>query len=129
MLNSDLRWYILFLNYEQGLALRDLLVTLANDAGTNGSGAAQAITAEAITGSVIQVKDQVTDSNGNAQTDEKGNNLYNTNLSFTMEVSTSSINGDLVLEVSDANGRTIGKYRLAGDPGISIYDAFTTRIR
>ena len=26
MLNSDLRWYILFLNYEQGLALRDLLL-------------------------------------------------------------------------------------------------------
>ena len=26
MLNSDLRWYILFVNYEQGLALRDLLL-------------------------------------------------------------------------------------------------------
>jgi len=26
MLNSDLRWYILFTNYEQGLALRDLLL-------------------------------------------------------------------------------------------------------
>ena len=26
MLNSDLRWYILFSNYEQGLALRDLLL-------------------------------------------------------------------------------------------------------
>ena len=26
MANSDLRWYILFVNYEQGLALRDLLL-------------------------------------------------------------------------------------------------------
>ena len=26
MLNSDLRWYILFINYEQGLGLRDLLL-------------------------------------------------------------------------------------------------------
>ena len=26
MLNADLRWYILFVNYEQGLALRDLLL-------------------------------------------------------------------------------------------------------
>lgn len=26
MLNGDLRWYILFANYEQGLALRDLLL-------------------------------------------------------------------------------------------------------
>ena len=26
MANSDLRWYIMFVNYEQGLALRDLLV-------------------------------------------------------------------------------------------------------
>lgn len=26
MLDTDLRWYILFVNYEQGLALRDLLL-------------------------------------------------------------------------------------------------------
>ena len=26
MANSDIRWYILFLNYEQGLAMRDLLL-------------------------------------------------------------------------------------------------------
>ena len=26
MVNSDLRWYIMFVNYEQGLALRDLLL-------------------------------------------------------------------------------------------------------
>ena len=26
MANSDLRWYVLFVNYEQGLALRDLLL-------------------------------------------------------------------------------------------------------
>ena len=26
MANPDLRWYILFVNYEQGLALRDLLL-------------------------------------------------------------------------------------------------------
>ena len=26
MVNEDLRWYILFVNYEQGLALRDLLL-------------------------------------------------------------------------------------------------------
>ena len=26
MANSDIRWYILFANYEQGLALRDLLL-------------------------------------------------------------------------------------------------------
>lgn len=26
MANDDLRWYILFVNYEQGLALRDLLL-------------------------------------------------------------------------------------------------------
>lgn len=111
------------------IALRDLLVSLAKDAGTNGEGAAQAITTETITGSVIKVGDKVTDSSGKEQTDAQGNTLYHTDLSFTMEVSTSSINGDLVLEVSDANGRPIGKYRLAGDPGKSIYDAFTTRIR
>ena len=110
-------------------ALRDLLVKLAKDTGTNGEGVAEAITKEAITGSVIEIKDKVTDSRGNAKTDAQGNTLYNTDLSFTMKVSTSSINGDLVLEVTDANGRQIGKYRLAGDPGHSIYDAFTTRIR
>ena len=26
MANSDLRWYIMFVNYEQGMALRDLLL-------------------------------------------------------------------------------------------------------
>ena len=26
MANTDIRWYILFINYEQGLALRDLLL-------------------------------------------------------------------------------------------------------
>lgn len=26
MVNTDIRWYILFANYEQGLALRDLLL-------------------------------------------------------------------------------------------------------
>ena len=108
--------------------LRDLLVKLAKDTGKNGEGVAQAITAATITGGTITVKDQVTDDSGKVQTDAQGNDLYNADITFTMEVSTSSLHGDLVLEVIDANGRVIGKYRLAGEEG-GLYLGFTTRIR
>lgn len=111
------------------VGLRNLLVELAKDSGEGGSGAAEAITKESITGAVIKVEDKVTDDSGNVQKDEKGNTLYNAGLSFKMEVSTSSLNGDLVLEITDANGREIGKYRLAGEDKPNVLDYVTTRIR
>lgn len=108
-------------------ALRDLLVKLAED--PNGAGVAEAITPEkSIAGATINVHNRVTDEDGNVQTDSSGNTLYNTDLSFRMAVSTSSINGDLVLEITNENGDSIGQYRLAGDDSTSDFDGTYEKI-
>ena len=96
--------------------LRDLLVQLANDG--SGAGVAQAITPDRfIAGSTITVHNRIEDEKGNARTDSSGNTLYNTDLSFQMAVSTSSINGDLILSITNENGDDLGQYRLAGENG------------
>lgn len=96
--------------------LRNLLIRLAND-GT-GAGVAQAITPDKfIAGSTITVHNRMEDADGNAKTDNSGNTLYNTDLSFQMAVSTSSINGDLILSITNERGDDLGQYRLAGENG------------
>lgn len=95
------------------VALRDLLVKLAND--KNGAGVAEVIDASDITGASITLESKATDDAGNVKTDEAGNELYKSDLSFKLEVSTSSLNGDLLLEIIDENGREIAKHRLVGE--------------
>ena len=110
--------------------LRTLLIDLANS-GSNGH--VEAITADDIKSGSITVKEQITNSDGTAVTDAKGNNQYKADISFKMEVSTSSLNGDLVLKITDANGNNLGNYRLAGEDGDNLIDAtiglVTNRIR
>ncbi len=101
-------------------SLRNLLIRLADAGGTVGH--AQVITKESITGGSIKVKEEV------APADSSGNKTYNTDISFTLAVSTSSINGDLVLEIKDADNKTIGKYRLAGNDKKDLTDLIATRI-
>lgn len=67
------------------------------------------------TNASITIKEKVEDSEGNTQTDEDGNDLYNTDISFTIEMKPSSINGDLFVTVRDNNGNTIATKRIAGE--------------
>ena len=62
----------------------------------------------------IVIKDQVEDSKGNAVKDKKGNDLYNANLSFTIEMEPSAIAGDMIVTVKDEYGTTIASKRIAG---------------
>ncbi len=106
--------------------LRDLLINLAKNEGAYaGQGSSEVITKESITGTSITLKEKLVDSNtGEEIKDQSGNQMYNTDLSFKLDVSTSSINGDLVLKVLGANDQVIGKYRLAGQDGNSMFDTF-----
>ncbi len=101
-------------------SLRNLLISLANS--TDNKGRAEVITKDSITGGSITVKEEV------APADANGNKTYKTDIAFTLAVSTSSINGDLVLTLKDANGKSIGKYRLAGNDKKDITDLVATRI-
>lgn len=74
------------------------------------------IDAEDIKGATIVLDKKAVDENGNVKTDANGNEKYETDLSFTLAVSKSSINGDLLVYVY-ANGDTsepVAVKRLAG---------------
>ncbi len=112
-------------------AVRDMLINLANDKNNfnaNGSAIVNAIGPEHITGASIVLKSKEKDTNGEDVQDSKGNDIYNSDIIFGLDVSTSSINGDIVLKVTDENGRVIGNYRLAGQDDKSIYKGEFTRI-
>lgn len=85
-------------------ALRDLLVSLSKDAI---KGQAEIIDKTDVTGAGVVLKDYV------GQT-ENGDHVYNTDVQFGLDVSTSSLNGDLIVKVI-VDGKVVGKARLAGD--------------
>lgn len=99
-------------------ALYNLLMDLAKDPD---EGTAEAIDAEDITKAAITLSSKLLNEDGSAQTDDKGNELYSGALAFKLDVSTSSLNGDLVLEITDATGRVIAKRRLAGDDSHGLF--------
>ena len=98
------------------VALRDLLVDLAKNPQ---KGQAEVIDAGDVTGGAITLKEKATDSSGTAK-QENGRDVYNTDLSFTLDVSTSSINGNLIVKVL-VDGEEVGKARLAGEGDNSLF--------
>jgi len=91
--------------------LHDLLVDLANN--QNGDGVAEVIGGKHLTGAAITLKDKSADAAANSD-DNADNDLFDADLSFTLAVSTSSINGDLLVHVQQ-NGKTVASARLAGN--------------
>jgi hypothetical protein len=55
------------------------------------------------------------------KTDADGNDIYNADVSFTLEMQPSVINDDLIVTVKDNDGNVIGTKRLAGDNETSIF--------
>lgn len=106
------------------VALRDLLVDLAKD--PDGEGLSEVIDEKSITDSSITLTSKATNEDGTAKK-ENGKNVYNGNLGFTLDVSTSSINGDLKLVVKQGN-KTVGTYRLAGDDKTDLTDIIYKKI-
>ncbi|MBQ6833731.1 MAG: Cys-Gln thioester bond-forming surface protein [Lachnospiraceae bacterium] len=106
--------------------LRNLLVRLADNA--NGEGQATVITKDnafAEAGFVVHDKVDVEVS----RDDNDDNDVYNTDILFKLGVSTSSINGDLIIKVLDNEGNAIKSYRLAGEDGEkSIFDGVFSKI-
>ena len=106
------------------LALRDLLVDLAK--GNKPGGTAQEIGKNAITGAALTIRDRVTTTNAKneevVKTDSSGSELYDADLSFTLGVTPSSINGDLIVVISDENNNFSVTRRLAGDDSTGKYD-------
>ena len=92
--------------------LRDLLVRLAYDAE---QGVAEEIDGSDITGGAITLKERVSEG-------EDGRDVYNTDLSFTLDVSTSSLNGDMIVTVV-VDGEEVGYARLAGNETPSLLDS------
>ena len=92
-------------------ALRDLLVSLSKNPE---EGQAEIISEDNLTGAGVVLKDYV------RQT-ESGDHVYNTDVQFGLDISTSSLNGDLVVKVI-VNGEVVGKARLAGDDNHSVFD-------
>lgn len=92
-------------------ALRDLLISLSKD---ETKGQAEIIDKNDVTGAGLVLKDYV------GQT-ESGEHIYNADVQFGLDVSTSSINGDLVVKVI-VDGEVVGKARLAGDDKHSMFD-------
>ena len=66
-------------------------------------------------GASIVIKEQATDENGNARKDEKGNDLYNGSISFTIEMKPSAISGDMLVTVRDEYGKELAIRRIAGE--------------
>lgn len=107
--------------------VRNLLIALAE--GTLEGGKTEQITADSITGGAIIVKEQViNESTGELVKDDEGNIKYSADVQMKMDITTSSINGDLVLKVYNYKDEMIGSYRLAGDDDFSMFDLVTTRI-
>lgn len=86
--------------------LRNLLVKLAKNPV---EGQAELITKDKVTGAGISLK-------GYAGENEAGKRQYTADVKFGLDVSTSSINGDLIVKVK-VGDKVVGKARLAGDSG------------
>lgn len=86
--------------------LRNLLVKLAQNPV---EGQAELITKDKVTGAGISLK-------GYAGENEAGERQYTADVKFGLDVSTSSINGDLIVKVK-VGDKVVGKARLAGDNG------------
>ena len=85
-------------------ALRDLLVRLAYD---EEEGKTEEIDGSDVVGGAITLKNKISDGENDAD-------VYNTDISFTLDVSTSSLNGDLIVDVQ-VGGESVGRARLAGN--------------
>ena len=70
MADSDIRWYILFVNYEQGLALRDLL--LAHGVKNRIAPAPRSIQGELSCGMSLLIEDTDIESALNCIVEQKG---------------------------------------------------------
>lgn len=92
-------------------ALRDLLVGLSKN---EKQGQAEIIDEDDVKGAGVVLKDY------RGQT-SNGEHIYNTDVQFGLDVSTSSLNGDLVVKVI-VNGEVVGQARLAGDDKHSVFD-------
>ncbi len=103
-------------------SLRNLLIQLANSAEDGNH--AEKISAKHIEegGGSIKIKEEVASSN------TSGGKTYNTDISFTMKISTSSLNGDLVMSLKRPDGSVIKKFRLAGNGDKDITDLFGERV-
>lgn len=62
----------------------------------------------------IVIKDNAENEDGTAKTDSHGNELYNADLSFTVEMAPSAIKGDMIVTVKDQYGNEIASKRIAG---------------
>ena len=91
--------------------LRNLLVRLANDA--SGEGKAEVITKEkTFTEAGFVIHDKVINVEANTDGNEN-NDVYNTDVQFKLDVTTSSFNGDLIVKVL-VGEEVVGAGRLAG---------------
>jgi len=88
------------------IALRDLLVDLAKS--NDGSGQVDVITKDSVKGAGIVLQDKATD--------ENGKEYYNGKVKFELDVSTSSLNGDMIVKVK-VDGKEVAGARLAGEDG------------
>ena len=70
MADTDIRWYILFVNYEQGLALRDLL--LAHNVKNRIAPAPRSIQGELSCGMSLLIEDDDIESALNCIVEQKG---------------------------------------------------------
>ena len=92
-------------------ALRNLLVSLSKN---EQQGQAEIIDKEDVKGAGVVLKDY-------KGQNSNGEHIYNTDVQFGLDVSTSSLNGDLVVKVI-VNGEVVGQARLAGDDKHSVFD-------
>lgn len=65
------------------------------------------------TNASITVGEKATDSKGNVLKDDKGNEMYNADISFRLEIEKSKLTGNLVVTVLDKDGKELAKKYLA----------------
>lgn len=104
-------------------ALFRVLTTLAES--DNGQGVGEVIDADALENATIILNSKAVDENGSTKTVVDSTtgttrDLYNTDIAFTLAVSTSSINGDLLVNIIQ-DGVVIETRRLAGDDSTTQY--------
>ena len=97
------------------VALRDLLVKLAKS-GT-GEGQVDVITADSVTNGGFVIKENL------GETNASGNDKYLTDVTFKLDVSTSSLNGDMIVKVM-VGDEVVAGARLAGENGKGSFPNF-----
>lgn len=73
------------------------------------------ITEKDITGATLDLKGRVTDNNGTVVKDSSGNEKYNADLTFTLDVEESALTGNLKVIVRDSNNNTLREEQLLTD--------------